>query len=106
MLQKLGFGVLLADNGQSGVDVFRDRGERISLVILDLMMPVMGGEQAFDSMRAIRKDVPIVLVSGYNEAEAAARTAGREFIGFLQKPFTVNRLSEVVASALAQERQE
>lgn len=84
----------------------RDQGERISLVILDLTMPVMGGEQAFDSMRAIRKDVPIVLISGYDEAEAAARTAGREFTGFLQKPFTVDRLSEAVASALRLKQQE
>jgi PAS domain S-box-containing protein len=106
ILKKLGFEVLLADNGQAGVDVLRDQGELVSLVILDLTMPVMGGEQAFDSMRAIRKDVRIVLMSGYDKAEAAARTAGKDFTGFLQKPFTVDRLSEAVTSALKLKQQE
>lgn len=106
MLEKIGYEVLLAANGQAGVDLLRDQGERVSLVILDLIMPVMGGEQAFDAMRAVRKDVPIVLISGYNEAEAAARTAGREFAGFMQKPFTVDRFSDAVASALGLKEQE
>jgi CheY-like chemotaxis protein len=103
MLEKSGFEVLLAENGQAGVDLFRKQDKRISLVILDLTMPVMGGQQAFDSLRAIRSDVPILLASGYDETEAAARTDGRKFTGFLHKPFTVERLTETVASALEME---
>jgi CheY-like chemotaxis protein len=103
MLENMGFEVLLADNGQAGADLFREQGERIALVILDLIMPVMGGEQVFDLLRAVRKDVPIVLTSGYDETAAAARTAGRGFAGFLQKPFTVDRLNEKLASALGLE---
>ena len=100
ILRKRGFEVLLAHNGRAGADVLRDQGERVSLVILDLTMPVMGGEQTFDLMRAIRKDVPIVLMSGYDETEALVKTAGKDFTGFLQKPFTMDRLIHVVAAAL------
>ena len=98
-LEKSGFEVLLAGNGQAGVDLFKEQSGRISLVILDLTMPVMGGEQAFDLLRAVRPDVPILLTSGYDETDAVART-NREFAGFLQKPFDMNRLTEAVASAL------
>ena len=105
VLEKSGFEVLLAENGQAGVDVFRDQSERISLVLLDLTMPVMGGEQAFDLLRAIRPDVPILLTSGYDETDAAAMTVDKDFAGFLKKPFSVNRLAEAVASALGLEEE-
>jgi DNA-binding NtrC family response regulator len=63
-------------------------------------MPVMGGELAFDLLRAIRRDVLVLLSSGYDEREAAMRFAGKDFAGFLQKPYDVSRLVEVVSSAL------
>jgi len=106
MLERHGFEVLVAENGQAGVDVFRSHSDRISLIVLDLTMPVMGGEQAFDLLRAIRADVPIVLSSGYSEIEAAGRFAGKDFAGFIQKPYDVNRLIETVGSALGLETEE
>ena len=99
-LAKSGFEVLVAENGQAGVDLFKEQSGRISLVILDLTMPVMGGEQAFDLLRSIKPDVPILLASGYDEIDALARTADKNFAGFLQKPFDVNRLIEAVGSVL------
>ncbi len=102
-LAKSGFEVMLAENGRVGVDLFKEHSGRISLVILDLTMPVMGGEQAFDLLRAVRPDVPILLTSGYDESDAVARTATKDFAGFLQKPFDVNRLLEAVDSGLGLE---
>ena len=93
----------MAENGRVGVDLFKEHSGRISLVILDLTMPVMGGEQAFDLLRAVRPDVPILLTSGYDESDAIARTATKDFAGFLQKPFDVNRLIEAVGSGLGLE---
>ena len=100
MLQSMGFSVLLAENGQDGVEMFRRQSAHIVLVMLHLTMPVMGSEQAFDLIREIHKDVPTILISGYDQSEAAARTAGRNFSGFLRKPFTLDRLSEKVAAVL------
>ena len=102
-LTRIGFEVMLAENGQTEVDLFKEQSERISLVILDLTMPVMGGEHAFDLLRAIRPDVPILLASGYDETDAVAKMVNKDFAGFLQKPFDVNRLTEAVASALGLE---
>lgn len=102
-LTRIGFDVMLAENGHTGVDLFKEQSGRISLVILDLTMPIMGGEQAFDLLRAIRPDVPILLASGYDETDAVARTANKDFAGFLQKPLDVNRLTEAVASVLGLE---
>jgi len=103
VLEMSGFEVLSAENGQAGVDLFRQHSSRVSLVILDLTMPVMGGEQAFDLLRAIRPGVPILLASGYDESDAIARIAHKDFAGFLQKPFDVGRLIEAVSSAIGME---
>ena len=105
VLEKSGFAVLTAENGQAGVDLFREQSRLISLVILDLTMPIMGGEQAFDLLRAIRPDVPILLASGYDESDTMARIAGKDFAGFLQKPFEADRLIEAVASAIGMEEE-
>ena len=103
-LEKSGFEVLSAANGKTGVDLFREQSGRISLVILDLTMPVMSGDTAFDLLRAIQPHIPILLASGYDETDAEARAANKEFCGFLQKPFDVNQLTEAVASALGLEK--
>ncbi len=103
MLEKSGFEVLSAENSQQGVDLLRAEGQRISLVILDLTMPLIGGEQAFDLLRTIRPDVPILLASGFDEAEAVARTAGMSFAGFIHKPFDVDRFLEAVNFAMGPE---
>jgi two-component system CheB/CheR fusion protein len=100
MLENAGFNVLLAENGGEGVEIFREHGKMISLVILDLTMPGANSEQVFDLLRSIRADVPVVLASGYDQREMAERGAGKDFAGFLHKPFDVDTLLEVVDTAL------
>jgi two-component system, cell cycle sensor histidine kinase and response regulator CckA len=86
--------VLLAENGQQAVEIFRDRAPEISLVLLDLTMPVMGGEDAARFMHAIRHDVPILVSSGYNETEVARRFAASRVAGYVRKPYTSATLLE------------
>ena len=62
-------------------------------IILDLNMPVMGGEEALLHLRRIRADVPVILTSGYNQAEAMLRMGGKGVSAFLQKPFTVDQVA-------------
>jgi PAS domain S-box-containing protein len=92
VLERRGYRVLLAENGQQGVEIFRDMAHEISLVLLDLTMPVMGGEEAARYMHAIRHDVPILVSSGYNESEIARRFAGSRVAGFVRKPYTASVL--------------
>jgi len=92
MLTRQGLEVLTAENGREGVQVFSREAGRIAAVLLDLTMPVMGGQEAWGRMRAIRPSVPIILCSGYDEHEATQRFAGQGLAGFLQKPFELEAL--------------
>ena len=99
-LERYGYAVLVAANGSEGVEVFRREARRISCVVLDLTMPVMGGEEALEQMKAIRSDVPIILSSGFNEAQAVQRFEGKGLAGFIQKPYRASSLLEKIAGVL------
>jgi two-component system cell cycle sensor histidine kinase/response regulator CckA len=101
-LESYGYQVVLANNGQEAIDVFRERFQSIDLIVLDLTMPLMGGEEAYEHLRALRADVPIVLSSGYNETEATRRFAVGGIAGFVQKPYRSVKLREIVDAVIAQ----
>jgi PAS domain S-box-containing protein len=99
-LERFGYEVVLAADGAQAVETFgRETG--VSLVLLDLTMPVMGGEEALQRLRQIDPSVRVLLSSGYNEAEAVERFADKGLAGFMQKPYTAVALAEKVKSALA-----
>jgi CheY-like chemotaxis protein len=99
-LERQGYRVLLAENGREAVDLLREGGAEVSLVLLDLTMPVLGGEEALRELRRVRPDVRIVLSSGFNEAESIQRFAGQRLSGFIQKPYTAAQLAEKVKTVL------
>jgi two-component system cell cycle sensor histidine kinase/response regulator CckA len=99
-LQRYGYTVLTAQNGQEAVDLFRAVSSEIDLVLLDLTLPVMSGEVAFQELRAIRPDVRVLATSGYSEVEALSRF-GAEVDGFIQKPYKAAMLAEKVHEILA-----
>ncbi len=101
MLEEQGFEVIVAADGIEGVERFRAHAEEIRVVILDLTMPGLSGEEAFREIRRIRPDVPVVLTSGYNENDVTTRFAGKGVAGFIQKPFRTAELMEVLAGALS-----
>ena len=103
MLERMGFRVLLAGDGREAVQMFRDveaTGERIVCVLLDLTMPKMDGEETFRELYRVRKDVTVVLVSGYSEQELAERFAGIGLAGFLQKPYRLATLQHRLVALL------
>jgi signal transduction histidine kinase len=87
MLQKSGYIVLTAVDGRRGVELYRQHAGEIDLVLLDMTMPQMGGEEAFGELRRIRSDVRVILSSGYSEQDATNRFAGKGLAGFIQKPY-------------------
>jgi PAS domain S-box-containing protein len=95
-LERYGYTVLVAENGVQGLEIFRRHAERIQCVVLDLTMPKMSGEEALDHMRRVRTDVPIILSSGFNEAQAVQRFEGKGLAGFLQKPYRASALLEKI----------
>jgi PAS domain S-box-containing protein len=100
VLERKGYGVLLAENGQQAIDLFRERAGDIALVVLDLTMPVMGGEEAARQLQTIRADVPILVSSGYNEHEVARRFSGARVAGYLRKPYTASTLLERIKAVV------
>jgi signal transduction histidine kinase len=99
MLRGFGFKVLSAPDGRQGVEAFRKHADEIHVVLLDLTMPGMSGEEALRDIQEIQADQRVVLMSGYNEDFAASRFTGR-IAGFLQKPFTREDLGETFRSLL------
>jgi PAS domain S-box-containing protein len=100
MLERGGYRVLLAENGQEAIDIFRQRAPEILLVLLDLTMPVMGGEEAARYLHAIRHDVPILISSGYPDNEVARRFSGSRVAGYVRKPYTAAALLERIEATV------
>ena len=96
--------VYLAENGQAGVELFHKHHGNFSVVLLDLTMPVMAGEEALARMQRIDPGVPIILSSGFDEKEAARRFPQLNPARFLQKPYTAARLLAAVAAMIRANR--
>lgn len=84
--------VLSAPNGPQGLELYRQRQEDIQLVLLDLSMPGVSGEETFLEMRKVNPQVRVLLSSGYSQSEARRRFGGQEPTGFLQKPYSADVL--------------
>ena len=105
VLEGYGYEVLEAANGQEAVELFRQRADQIVGVLLDMSMPVMGGEEALRQLKEIRSDVRVVLSSGYDEGDAIQRLAGENWVDFIQKPYTPAVLAAKIKKALAPAQQ-
>ncbi len=92
VLRKLGFRVIEAEDGYRGVEAFRDHGDDVRLVLLDLTMPRMGGEEVLAAIRALRRDVPVVAMSGFSRDDVSRRFGSLPPSGVLEKPFGVDEL--------------
>jgi CheY-like chemotaxis protein len=100
MLEKLGYRVIVARDGRQAVDAVKNKGDGIDLVILDLIMPVMGGDKAFDLIRDFQPAMPVILSSGYSLDGQANAIMQRGCNEFIQKPFDITKLSQKVRKIL------
>jgi len=104
MLERMGLTVLTAEDGREAVETYRQRRDEIDCVILDLTMPHMDGEEAFRELRRIQEDVCVVVSSGYNQQEVTQRFLGKGLAGFIQKPYQMAALGDVMREALDEGR--
>lgn len=100
MLQNAGFEVATAEDGPEALAIFRERSADVQLAIIDLTMPHMRAEELYSELRKIRRDVRVILTSGYSVEDVGHRFAGKSLAGFLQKPFQSADLLDKVAEAL------
>ena len=101
MLTHLGFEVKTASDGREALRVYRESADEITCILLDLTMPHADGEETFRELRRTDPDVCVVLSSGYNEQDVTQRFAGKGLAGFIQKPYQLETLREVLRRALA-----
>ena len=101
ILERRGYTVLTATNGREGAELFRQCADEVSAVLLDMTMPHLDGPQTFRRLRQVRRDVPVVLCSGYTEADAVQRFGEEGLAGFLQKPFSLDDLLGKLRRALS-----
>ncbi len=100
MLERLGYRVHCAGSGQEAIDFIHGHRGEIDLVILDMIMPDMGGGETFERIRQLAPDIRVLLCSGYSLNDQAAEILNRGCDGFLQKPFTMAELSEKLEAIL------
>jgi len=100
MVQALGYQVTVASDGQKGLDIYRKNHGQIDMVILDLIMPGVGGAEAFDQLKAINPNVKVLLSSGYSINGQASSLMKRGCSGFIQKPFSIQDLSRKISEVM------
>ena len=93
MLKKLGYTVLEANCGKEAIEIFKEKCSEIDLLILDMIMPNMGGGEVFDKIKQIDTDAKVLLSSGYSVDGKANDILNRGCDGFIQKPFSIKELS-------------
>ena len=100
ILEKLGYRVLRATSGKKALEVYEAEKGGIDLVILDVVMPGMGGGETFDRIRAIDPQAKVLLLSGYSLDDEAGEILKRGCEGFIEKPFKVKDLSLKIKAIL------
>ncbi|OQW98213.1 MAG: hypothetical protein BWK74_05110 [Desulfobacteraceae bacterium A6] len=96
ILKKLGYNVLLANGGREALEVYENNRGKIDLVILDMIMPDLSGNDVFEKMREIDPDARVLLSSGYSINGQAAEIIKKGCCGFIQKPFNLIQLSNII----------
>lgn len=100
LMETSGFTVLTAANGREAVELFGHESAQIALVLLDMTMPYLDGEETLHELRRIRNDVRIILISGYSEQTVTKRFVDKGLAQFIQKPFGFDDLLSVVRKTL------
>jgi DNA-binding NtrC family response regulator len=100
ILKRGGYKVLTAVNGKEALDLYATKRDKISLVILDLIMPEMGGKECLERLREINPDAKILITSGYCTAETAKEVTESGAAGFILKPYDSKRILTAVREVL------
>ncbi len=87
---------VVTNSGAEGVDIYLQQQASIGLVLLDLTMPGMNGEQVFNALRELNPHVKVILSSGYSQLEATRQFIGRGLAGFMQKPYDLNTFLKTI----------
>ena len=99
-LQGLGYSVILAENGLDTVEIYKANPKEIDLVILDMIMPKMGGHSTFFQLKACDPDVKVLLISGYVSEKEVNDMLNQGALGFLSKPCRIPTIAKEIRRIL------
>ena len=99
-LQKLGYSVLLAENGLDAVEIYEENPDQIDLVLLDMIMPKAGGHQTFYRLKALDPEVKVLLSSGFVSESEVHDLLQQGACGFLPKPHRLPAVARAIRSVL------
>jgi CheY-like chemotaxis protein len=100
MMKRMGYKVLVAMSGEEAVNIYREKMSKIDMVIVDMVMPGIGGSETYDALKNINSNVKVLLSSGYSLMGEATKILDRGCNGFLQKPFNAKQLSQKIREIL------
>ena len=100
MLELLGYQVYISQKGAEAISIFEKHKGNIDLILLDMIMPGMGGGEVYDRLKRIDPEVKVLLSSGYSIDGEATEILNRGCQGFIQKPFNIEKLSQKVKNIL------
>ena len=100
LLRKMGYQVLTAGSGNEAIEIYENNRERIDMVILDMIMPTMGGAETYERLKKINPQIKVLLSSGYSMNGQASQILKRGCNGFIQKPFRLKLLSQQIRAVL------
>ncbi|MDQ6787932.1 MAG: ATP-binding protein [Acidobacteriota bacterium] len=107
ILEGFGYTVLLAKNGEEAVEMYAANRERIDMLLLDVMMPRMGGAEVYERIRCLDQDIPLIFMTGYNSEIVQSRFAKQKRVieesgaAVIQKPYSPKQLESKIREALA-----
>ncbi len=97
MVERFGYPVMTASDGEEAVALFREHADEIACVILDLTMPNKDGMATFEELQRIRGDIKVIISSGFDEQEVTQRFVGKELAGIIKKPYQLENIrSELI----------
>ncbi len=87
-LEPKGYSVLLAENCETALELYRTREPDVALILLDLSMPGVSGKECVPLLRAVKSDSRILICSGFNETDVIREFEAESIVGVIPKPFT------------------
>ncbi|MBW2075274.1 MAG: response regulator [Deltaproteobacteria bacterium] len=104
LLEAMGYRVLIARDGKEAIEIYKQNQDEIDIILLDMVMPKMGGGEVYDRIKEINPDIKVLLLSGYSIEGEADEILDRGCNGFIQKPFDIKELSYKLRDLLNRDR--
>lgn len=101
MLEEMGHQTLVAENGEAGLQVFQEEHQNIDLVIVDMLMPIMNGNDCILAMKKIKPNLKSMMVSGYTQTSSSSSLIRDGITAFIKKPFIFAELEKTIHTVMA-----